>query len=136
MADTGFKISTEKVVNYLCCTGDFASAVKEVAGRELTVAAAKQKGLKVTDEELQKASDAWRALHGLFNAQSTMNWLAANGLTIESYEDFLAANLLISKFKQALASEAQIEKIFLDPQCRDAALELLYSNWLAGAMGK
>jgi len=136
MADTGLKISTDKVVNYLRCTGGYTSAVKEVAEREFTVAAAEQKGLKVTDEELQKASDAWRAFKGLLNAQDTMNWLATNSLTIDSYEDFLAANLLIAKFKHSLASEAQIENIFLDPQCQETAIDLLYYNWLAGTMGK
>jgi hypothetical protein len=125
------EISMEKVVDYLRCSGGFAPAVSEVARRQLTAAAAGQKGLKVSDGELQVASDAWRAFNGLLTAEDTKNWLKNAGLSMDSYEDYLETNLLISKFKEALAADAKIDKIFADPQNRDAAVELLYADWLA-----
>jgi len=129
-----FAISTEKVVDYLRCTGGFAPALQQVAGRQLAVKAAAEKGLAVSDEELQQASDAWRAVNGLFSAIDTNECLEDLGLTIDKYEAYLETNLLIFKLKQALASEAKIEDIFSDPQCREAAIELLYADWLAGAV--
>ena len=126
--------SVEKVVDYLRCTGGFATALQQVAGRQLAVKAAAEKGLAVSDEELQRASDAWRAVNGLFNASDTNKWLENSGLTIDKYEAYLETNLLIFKLKQALASEAEIEKIFTDPQYKEAATELLYADWLASAV--
>jgi serine O-acetyltransferase len=111
-----------------------ATALQEVARRQLTVKAAGERGLVVSDAELQQASDAWRAVNGLFNASDTGNWLGKSGLTMDKYEAYLEDNLLIFKFKQALASEAKLEKIFTDPQLKDAAIELLYADWLAGAV--
>jgi uncharacterized protein len=108
----------EQVVDYLCCTGGFAPALQQVAKRQLAVKAAVKKGLAVSDEELQRASDDWRAANGLFNAGDTKEWLESSGLTMEKYEAYLEANLLIFKFKQALASEARIENIFSNPQCK------------------
>jgi hypothetical protein len=129
--DIKLEISIEKVVDYLRCSGGFAPAISEVASRQLTAAAAAMKGLKVTDEELQKASDAWRAFNGLLNAEDTKNWLKNAGLSMDSYEGYLETNLLISKFKEALAADAKIDKIFTEPRNRDAAVELLYADWLA-----
>jgi hypothetical protein len=130
-ADPKMEISMEKVVDYLRCSGGFAPAVSEVARRQVTAAAAGKKGLKITDEELQKASDAWRAFCGLLTAKDTKKWLKNAGLAMDSYEDYLETNLLIAKFKEALAADAKLEQIFTTPQNRDAAVELLYSDWLA-----
>jgi hypothetical protein len=127
-------IRMEKVVDYLRCTGGFATALQEVATRQLAVKAAGEKGLAVSDEELQQASDAWRTVNGLLSAGDTSEWLANSGLTMDKYEAYLEDNLLIFKFKQALASETKIEEIFSDPQCREAAIELVYADWLAGAV--
>jgi hypothetical protein len=127
-------IPVEKVVDYLRCTGGFALALQDVAKRQLAVKAAGEKGLAVSDEELQQASDAWRTVNGLHNASDTNAWLENSGSTIDKFEAYLEDNLLIFKFKQALASEAKIENIFSDPQLKDAAIELLYGNWLAGAV--
>lgn len=104
-------INTETVVDYLRCTGGFASALQEVAGRQRAVKAAGEKGLSFSYAKLQQASDAWR-----------------------KYEAYLETNQLIFKFRQTLAAEAEIEKIFTDPQFREAAIELLYAEWMAGAV--
>jgi uncharacterized protein len=124
----------EKVVDYLRCTGGFATALQDVAKRHLAVKAAAERGLAVSDEELQQASDAWRTANDLFSAIDTIEWLEDSGLTTEKYEAYLETDLLICKFKQTLASAAKIENIFTDPQCREAAIELLYADWLAGAV--
>jgi hypothetical protein len=133
-ADPKMEISMEKVVDYLRCSGGFAPAVSEVARRQVTAAAAGKKGLKVTDGELQKASDAWRAFNGLLTAEDTKNWLKNAGLSMDGFEDYLETNLLISKFKEALAADAKIDKIFADPRNRDAAADLLYTDWLASSV--
>ncbi|MGE5418324.1 MAG: hypothetical protein ACM3UZ_16420 [Acidobacteriota bacterium] len=130
-ADSKPLVTMEAVADYLRCTGGFAPAAKEVGNRLITVTAAKTKGIKVSDEELQKASDAWRLFNGLFTAKETKNWLKNSGLTIDKYEDFLETNLLISKFKQTLAAEAKIRKIYKDLHCQEMATDLLYTDWLA-----
>jgi hypothetical protein len=134
MATKEDSVPVEQVMDYLRCNGGFVAALQEVTRRQLVVKAAAEKGLVVSDEELQKASDAWRTVNGLLSASDTSKWLEDSGLTMEKYETYLDDNLLIFKFKQALASAVQIEKMFSDPQCKDAAIELVYADWLAGAM--
>ena len=133
MATKEDSVPVEQVMDYLRCTGGFATALQEAAKRQLAVKAAGERGLTVSDEELQQASDAWRAVNGLLDASDTNEWLENSGLTIDRYEAYLEDNLLIFKFKQVLAAEAKIENIFTDQQSREAAIELLYTDWLAGA---
>ncbi len=127
------EVTVDQVLDYLRCNGSLGPAVSDVARREFTAAAAAKKGIKVSDDELQKASNAWRTMNQLYSASDTEKWLKNAGLSLESYESYLETSLLVSKFKQSLAAEAKIEKIFNDPVCQDRAVDLLYADWLASA---
>jgi hypothetical protein len=63
-----------------------------------------------------------------------LSFSRAPSLLINFLTEYLEDSLLIFKFKQALATEAELEKIFTDPQSREAAIELLYADWLARAV--
>ena len=93
------KISVAEIVDFLRVTGRFQSVLREVVERKVTVEAAKRKGLRVTNQELQTAADAFRLTDGMKKASATEAWLKSLGITVKTLEDYLETNLLISKFK-------------------------------------
>src|SRR5207253_8276505 len=62
------------------------SLVLGALGEQLTLAAAREAGLFVTDAELQHAADGFRQRHGLTSADQTHAWLASEGLTVDDVE--------------------------------------------------
>jgi hypothetical protein len=128
------EISVAEVVDFLRVTGRFLPAVREVVERKLTVEAAKKKGLKVTTQELQKAADAFRLTCGLKKASDTEAWLKSLGITVESLEDYLETNLLISKLKDGLEGKAASQKYLSSPVVKDAIRGMIYQEWLGKQM--
>jgi len=82
---------------------------------------------------LQKAADGFRALRDLTKARDTQRWLKANGITIEALEDYLEANILISKFKDKLTKSAP-KKLTASKAVKDTVRRIAYQSWLATAM--
>ena len=99
------EIAVAEVVDYLRMTGQFSPALREVVQRKITAEAAKKARMKVSNGELQKAADTFRVANGLNKASDTDAWLKSNGVSLEAFEEFLEANLLINKFKDALGKE-------------------------------
>ncbi|MCC7571505.1 hypothetical protein KO465_09350, partial [Candidatus Micrarchaeota archaeon] len=93
------EVGVQEVMDYTRFTGAFAQNLREVVRRKMTVQAAREKGLEVTDEELQKAADVFRTVNNLTTAEQTTNWLQGRGLDLDTLENYLEANLLIYKFK-------------------------------------
>ena len=128
------EISVAEVVDFLRVTGRFLPAVREVVERKLAVEAAKKGGHKVTTQELQKAADAFRLAAGLKKASDTEAWLKSLGITVESLEDYLETNLLISKLKDALEGQAAPRKYLSSPVVKDAIRGMIYQEWLSKQM--
>lgn len=124
-------ISMAEVVDYTRITGGFAEALQEVVRRKITVEAAKEKGLTISPEELQRAADVFRTVNNLKTADDTENWLKENGLSLEALEDHLETNLLIFKFKEALEKEADKEKYVASPSIQGSIRQMIYRDWLA-----
>ena len=112
------EVAVAEVVDYLRLTGKFAPALREVIVRKTTVEAAKKCKLKVTAKQLQKAADIFRKVNGLSKAADTQAWLQANGITVESLEEYLETNLLISKYKDHLEKKFQKPNICLPSRLR------------------
>ena len=81
------EITIQDVLDFARVSGAFAAVSREVAaprrrlpppGREICV----------TDDELQKAADAFRIVHGLKSAADTEKWLSGSGLTVEAFERY------------------------------------------------
>lgn len=129
------QVGVAEVVDYTRITGGFEEALKEVVKRKVTVEAAKQKGFQVSDEDLQRAADVFRTVNKLYTMEETEQWLKGKGLTIESLEDYLEANLLIAQFKEDLEKSVDQEKYRNSPVIKESLKELAYQDWFANVIG-
>ena len=138
MAKKGVEIevAVAEVVDYLRMTGRFSRALREVVARKVAVAAARKMKLRVTTAQLQKASDTFRMMHNLNKASDTNRWLKANGLTVEALEDYLEANLLINKLKDALEKKTAKSKYLSSPIIKESIREMIYKDWLEKELKK
>ena len=135
MAKTNeIEIAVADVVDYMRMTGSFAPALKEVVSRKITVQAARDKGIKVSTGEIQRAADVFRYAQGLPGAKDTENWLKANGITLDAFEEYIETNLLINKFKAQLAKKGSTDKILSSPEIKESVKEMVYQNWLGTAL--
>jgi len=129
------QVGVAEVVDYTRITGGYEEALKEVVKRKVTVEAAKQKGFQVSEEELQRAADVFRMVNKLYTMEETEQWLKGKGLTIESLEDYLEANLLISQFKEDLEKSVDQGKYRNSPVIKESLKELAYQDWFANFIG-
>lgn len=125
------EVGVQEVMDYTRFTGAFAQNLREVVRRKMTVQAAREKGLEVTDEELQKAADVFRTVNNLTTAEQTTNWLQGRGLDLDTLENYLEANLLIYKFKEALFQVADQQKLLSLPAVQESLRKIAYQEWLS-----
>ncbi len=102
MVKNELEIKVAEVVDYLRITDAFLPNLRKVVERKVTAEAAKKQGLKVSNQELQKVADAFRCLNGLTTSKETEKWLATNGLTLESFEEFLETNISFANESEIL----------------------------------
>jgi len=124
------EINVAEVVEYLRMSGDFGPALREVVRRKITAQAAKESGLTVTDEELQKGADTFRLVNNMSKASDTENWLKMMGVSLETFEEFLETNLLISKFKDTLEEKADKKEYLSSEAVKESVREIIYQDWL------
>ncbi len=129
------EVTVGEIVKHIRMTGVFASALREVVQRKVTRAAAEEAGLTVSDEELQSAADGFRVANGLNKADQTQAWLAAAGVDVETLENWLETNLLISKFRDKLEAEADKAAYVATPAVQETIRRLVYQDWLAKTIG-
>lgn len=77
----------------------------EVAVEQLLLDLARQAGLAVSSEELQKAADSFRQRNGLNSADRTRDWLAEQHMSDLDLEDVLEQDLLIGKLKDHVTGD-------------------------------
>jgi hypothetical protein len=128
------EILAADVIDYLRITGGFAPVLRKVVERKITAEAAKKKGLKVTTQQLQKASDAFRVVHGLHKSSDTKKWLKSNGISEETLEEFLETNLLISMFKDQLEKKTSKTKYLSSQAIKNSVRHSIYEDWLKNQM--
>jgi hypothetical protein len=124
------EVAVAEVVDYLKITGQFEPALREVVVRKITAEKARESGLKIANQNLQKAADAFRMIHGLNRASQTEAWLKGNGITLEALEAYLETNLLISAFKDSLVKKTTKTKLYNSKPVKETVREIVYQNWL------
>lgn len=88
---------------------------------ELIRQAAEERGIEVTDEELQEAADQFRLSRELHEVEALEAWLDSHHLTLTDWETELERTILTSKVAEAIA-DGQIERYFAENKLRfDAA---------------
>lgn len=80
----------------------------------LVVYYAKEKGLTVSEGELQRAADCFRHIQGLHDAAETQTYLKKIGLELIDFELMLEFQLLYNKLKQSLSSVDVVQEVFAE----------------------
>jgi hypothetical protein len=124
-------IAMQDVVDYSRLMGSFVPTLRGVVERKVTADAARQCGMKVTDEELQRGADTFRHANGLSSAKATEEWMNRHGVSVPLLEEFLETSILVSKFKDNLEREADKAKYLEHPQVAKLVRDLIYQDWLA-----
>jgi foldase protein PrsA len=107
----GTALSLQELLHTLKLQGKLSSLIAGALAEKVIAAAAKQEGIHISTEELQKAADAFRLRHGLNKAADTQRWLTRNGLTPADLEEGVQRGLLRQKLA-AKVTAGQIEKYF------------------------
>ncbi len=128
--NTEIEVGVEEVVDYLKLTEQFAPALNKVIQRKLVNRAAEERGIEVSEEELQNAADSHRRLQGTYKASDTKLWLDSNGVSLEKFEEYLKTNLLINKFMDALEKDADKEKFLSSDGVRESVRDLIFQDWV------
>lgn len=130
--EKSLNVSVADVVAYLRIEGGFSEALAQVVRRKTLLQAADEAGIVATSEELQRAADAYRAIHGLHKASDTLAWMRNNGITTETLENHLEENIRISKVRDQIAEQCAA-KIADTPAVKALIRELSVEDWLARA---
>ena len=124
------EVTVAEVVDYLRITGQFTPVLREVVERKVTAEAARKSGKKVTTAELQRAADAFRVVKDLSKASDTARWLRSAGISVETLEEYLETNILISKFKDTLERKTSKAKYISTPGIQESIRDMIYQDWL------
>lgn len=114
--------------------------VEQIISRKVIKSAAKEAGIKVETEELQKAADLFRLINKVSSAEETWAWLEKHSLSLDDFEEIIYNGVLFGKLSQHLFTN-KIEPYFFENQLdyagvvmyevvlddEDLALELFYA---------
>ena len=117
------EVTVEDVVNYLRITGAFAAAAEQVARREVSAQAARDRlASKGRRRRPKKMRDDFRLFLSL-------------GVPKKTLEEFMETDLLISELKDALVQQADRAAYLSAPSIRESVRELIYQDWLNEQLG-
>ncbi len=81
-------------------------------------------GLGISTEDLQSAADNYRDANGLQKASDTMDWLEAQGRSVEEFEASLEFTLLSERLRNHVASDRTVRRRFQSEGAAFNAAEL------------
>ncbi len=96
------RLSGEDIFASLHRRGHLLPLFRGVAMEAIIEHAARNAGLSVSDQELQKASEQLRRQLGLQSAEKTRDWLHEERLSVEQFELRVEQDLLVEKLKDHL----------------------------------
>lgn len=108
----GNTLTTDNLITYLKLTNEFDSLTEKLIRHQVTVLAAKKKGIQVSETDVQDAADNFRRYAGLHRAKDTMEWLEAQKLTVDDLETFITGQLFAKKALEEVTTDAKIEEYF------------------------
>ncbi len=101
----GVDISPENVVDLLKRELTLHTICRQLIYQRIICANAQERGLNVTDNEIQTEADRVRRELQLESAQATLDWLQARMITADEWEESIRDRLLATKLADAIFSE-------------------------------
>ncbi|MEZ6142912.1 MAG: peptidylprolyl isomerase [Zavarzinella sp.] len=108
-----FRLTTKQLLAALKRSRRLQPLLVDAFTESYLVHRATNAGIKVSDEELQSHADNFRRQNGLLSPEQVQNWFKANGITQNDFALGLSRDLMISKFRDQLATPF-IDKTFED----------------------
>jgi len=106
------QLSSDDIINYLKFNNEFDDIANKIVNDHLTIQAAKQRDLSLTQEELQQSADDFRRFAGLHRAKETQEWLAALNVTTDDFQTFISGLMLKNKMVIEITSDEEVDKYF------------------------
>jgi parvulin-like peptidyl-prolyl isomerase len=111
---SGGEISPEEVIKYMTLSGQSFPIVTQVIKNREMIKKAKEMNIEVSDEQLQKFSDDFRAARELYTEEETLNFLKYHGLSEDDFEEFCELSILTSMLRDRVANESKIQEYYLN----------------------
>lgn len=92
-------------------SGKFAELIRGFYRHQVITETAKQLGIAPTDNEIQSAADKFRKVNQLESITATCQWLEANFISVEDFQEMINYQLIIDKLAQHLFS-SRVESYF------------------------
>ncbi len=108
----GEVFGTEDFIRLLKLNGRFESLMEDVLKDQLVVRAAKKRGIRLSDEEIQERADQFRRVHDLHRAKDANDYFNALGISLEDFEMFITDMLYQEKVMMQVCNEEAIEAFF------------------------
>jgi putative peptide maturation system protein len=108
----GEEISLYEALSLAKLTGRL-QFIEDAIDAAIVQQAAAERGITVTDSELQQAADSFRLEQELNTAEETERWLAERYLTFEEWEMVIERDLIRDKLRDAL-TESKVEQFFVE----------------------
>ena len=104
-------ITGEDILNHLKLSLQIPEVIQGIMSRKIIINAALKAGIKVENQELQKAANTIRLLQGLHRAEETFTWLEKHCLSVDKFEETAYLILISQKLISHLFSE-KVEPYF------------------------
>ncbi|NET76707.1 peptidylprolyl isomerase [Okeania sp. SIO1F9] len=133
-------ITAEDILNQVKLSLKTSELTEGIITRKIIMDAAKEAGIKVETEELQKAADTMRFINKLHSAQETFAWLEKHCLSVDDLEEVAYISIASQKLVAHLFAD-KVEPYFYENQLNyagvvmyevvlddeDLAMELFYA---------
>ena len=104
-------LTVERAVANLDFIWDQAPIVERLVDACLIDQELTRNPIELSDEELQRAMDAFRRTHRLYRAEDTHQWLERRGMTLEALERLVTGEALVVKLRERVA-DGRVEAYF------------------------
>ncbi|WP_310490393.1 peptidylprolyl isomerase [Chamaesiphon sp. VAR_69_metabat_338] len=101
----------QAIVDEARMSGKVSELIRSAARRQIINEAALKNAIQPTEIELQVAADNFRRVNQLTTIAATSNWLAANFISIEDFEQILRDRLITAKLAHHLFAD-RVEQYF------------------------
>jgi hypothetical protein len=103
--------------------GELDEHYVESKRRRLALDRAREEGIEISDEELQARSERFRREFGLRTARATESWMAARGVTVDAFTDFLERDAAL-----ALVDGASVKASRKHPTRDEETMAVLWAD--------
>lgn len=104
-------VTLRDLINHFLLAGT-SNLVRQLVDQRLVVKAAKDLGVSIKPEELQRAANLFRKTRGLFRAEDTVQFLATRNLSTENFEAWIEGEMLRQRLKEVVVPFPEIERYF------------------------